>query len=209
MTTLHLARHGETVWHAENRYAGSSDIGLTDRGLAQAEALGRWAADARPVAVYSSDLSRAMITATPAASVLGLDLQIDARLREVHFGRGEGLTTAEMREQFPEALAEFHRKPGRSPLPGGEPGLNAVNRAWAALEQIAAHHEAGPVLVVMHSTLMRLVLCKVLDMPLNRYRSAFPSVVNAAITTISIGAGPTALLAYNSVDPCPAAPSCH
>ena len=47
-TTLLLARHGQTVWHAENRYAGVSDIGLTDTGRAQAEALGRWAA-AHPV----------------------------------------------------------------------------------------------------------------------------------------------------------------
>lgn len=197
MTIVHLARHGETVWHDENRYAGSSDVGLTDLGRAQAETLGRWAAGARPVAVYSSDLSRARITAAPAASVLGLDLHIDPRLREVHFGRGEGLTTAEMREQFPEALAEFHRHPGRSPLPGGESGLDAVARAWPALEQINARHEPGPVLVVMHSTLMRLVLCRLLDMPLDRYRSAFPSVVNAAITTISLGSNPPALHAYN------------
>jgi probable phosphoglycerate mutase len=56
-TTLLLARHGQTVWHAENRYAGVSDIGLTDTGRAQAEALGRWAA-AHPVdAIWSRTLA--------------------------------------------------------------------------------------------------------------------------------------------------------
>lgn len=53
-TTLLLARHGQTIWHAENRYAGVSDIGLTDEGRAQAEALGRWAAVHRPDAIWTS-----------------------------------------------------------------------------------------------------------------------------------------------------------
>ena len=43
MTTFHLARHGETEWYAEHRYAGSSDVPLTPNGLQQAEELGEWA----------------------------------------------------------------------------------------------------------------------------------------------------------------------
>ena len=195
MSDLILARHGETLWHAENRYAGSTDVGLTDRGRAQSFALGRWAAGHPLAAVYSSDLSRAVITATPAAAARELALQIDPRLREVDFGQGEGRTTTEMREAFPDALAAFHRSPGQSPLPGGESGTAAVDRAWPALEQIAARHD-GPVLVVMHSTLMRLILCRVLDMNLDRYRTAFPSVRNVAHTTITLGSAP-ALHGYN------------
>lgn len=197
VSTLLLARHGETIWHAENRYAGSSDVGLTERGVAQAAALGRWAGSQTIEAVYSSDLSRAVITATPAATQLGLPLRIDPRLREVDFGQGEGMTRSEMRLVFPSELNEFHRSPGHSPLPGGEPGIAALERAWTALEEIAAVHSSAPVLVVMHSTLIRLVLCRALDMPIDRYRTAFPSVINAAITTITIGSGPPALHGYN------------
>ena len=196
VTTLHLARHGETIWHAENRYAGRSDVGLTKRGIDQADQLSNWAFTASLSAIYASDLSRAVLTATPATTTLGLDLRIDPRLREVDFGRGEGLTTAEMRTKFPEALAKFHQSPGHSPLPDGESGQAAVSRAWPALLDIAAAHENQAVLVVMHSTLMRLLLCSVLDMPLDRYRSAFPSVRNVAITTISLDPAP-ALHSYN------------
>lgn len=53
-TTLLLARHGQTVWHAENRYAGVSDVALTDTGRAQAEALGHWAADHPVDAIWTS-----------------------------------------------------------------------------------------------------------------------------------------------------------
>ncbi|MFD0853182.1 phosphoglycerate mutase family protein, partial [Actinomadura adrarensis] len=46
-TTLYLVRHGQTEWHAENRYAGISDVALTETGRDQAERLGRWAAATR------------------------------------------------------------------------------------------------------------------------------------------------------------------
>ena len=197
MSRLLLARHGETLWHAENRYAGSSDVGLTPRGLQQAEQLGRWAGRHTIPAVYSSDLSRAMITAGPAAAALGCSVQVDARLREVDFGQGEGLTTTEMRERFPQSVNDFRERPGHSPFPGGESGRAALDRAWPALERIAVRHDDQPALVVMHSTLMRLILCRVLGMPLDLYRTAFPSVINAAVTTIELGSGPPALHGYN------------
>ena len=207
MTTLLLVRHGETTWHAENRYAGSTDVALTELGTTQAGQLGNWA-EAQPIdAVYASDLSRAVITATPAATALGLPLTIEPALREVHFGRGEGLTSAEMRATFPEEAARYAANPGTVPLPEGESGEAAVERAWGALEKIVARHPDGTVLVVMHSTLMRLILCRALGIPLDNYRSTFPSVLNGRITAVSwgvnvndndnAGANGIALLGYN------------
>ncbi|WP_162794865.1 histidine phosphatase family protein, partial [Nonomuraea lactucae] len=67
MTTLVLVRHGETVWHAENRYAGLSDVELTPRGHAQAERLAAWSASAGLSAVRASTLSRAAVTASASA----------------------------------------------------------------------------------------------------------------------------------------------
>jgi broad specificity phosphatase PhoE len=197
MTTLFLVRHGETIWHAENRYAGRSDIALTELGLVQAERLARWAAMQPIDAVYASDLLRAVITATPSSTALGLVISMDPALGEVNFGQGEGLTSAEMRASFPDAAAEFIAHPATSPLPGGESGVDAAGRAWSALERIVTQHPAGTVLVVMHSTLMRLILCRALGIPLDRYRSAFPDVLNVGITTVSWTANGAALLGYN------------
>ena len=197
MTTLLLVRHGETVAHAENRYAGSSDVALTEAGLAQADRLAGWAIAQNISAVYASDLSRAVITATPAARALELTLQIDPRLREVDFGRGENLTTAEMREVFPDELADFHRRPGHSPLPGGESAVAALDRVWPALQEIAMQRPDASVLIVMHSTLMRLILCRALEIPIDHYRTAFPAVINGAVTSLAFNAQVTALLGYN------------
>ncbi|MGA8114890.1 MAG: histidine phosphatase family protein [Actinocatenispora sp.] len=203
MTRIVLTRHGETVWHAENRYTGSSDVGLTDRGLAQAAALGRWAHREHFEQVWTSDLARARETAEPAARALGVPLRVDPRLRELDFGRGEGRTLADMRQLFPGEVDEFLTDPGGNPLPGGEPPAEAVTRARAGLADIAARCD-GPVLVVLHSTLLRLLLCDLLGVPLGRYRSLFPVVDNVALTELDWRGDGVALLRYNT--PLPVGP---
>lgn len=198
MTVFYLARHGETVWHAENRYAGSTDVAMTPLGYEQAARLGRWASRNKPDAIYSSDLSRAIATAGPAAESLGRELVVDERLREVDFGRAEGLVRSEMAQAFPEELATFMERPGTSPLPGGETGSAAVSRALQALEEIAANRPQDAILVVMHTTLMRLLLCQMLGIPLDRYRTVFPEVINAAITEVRFDGKVWALAKFNA-----------
>jgi probable phosphoglycerate mutase len=170
---------------------------MTKLGYQQAEQLARWAISAAPDAIYSSDLSRAIATAQPAAAGLGLELVVDSRLREVDFGRAEGLTRSEMATAFPLELAAFMANPGTTPLPGGEPGANAVERARTALLDIASGQPDGAVLVVMHTTLMRLLLCHLLGMPLDSYRTAFPKVINAAITQLDYDGKGWALMNFN------------
>lgn len=201
MTDLVLVRHGETVWHAENRYAGISDVELTPRGREQAAELASWASGAGLAAVWASTLSRAVITAETAAAKAGLSVRTDARLRELDFGQGEGLTSAEMKERFPEARAAFEADPAAHPLPGGEDPYAAAARFVAALGDIAAAHAGGRVLVVAHTTAIRLSLCRLLGLPLGEYRRLFPRLDNCALTELRLdeaGTGRVSLLQYNS-----------
>ncbi|MBF8186593.1 histidine phosphatase family protein [Nonomuraea sp. K274] len=197
MTDLVLVRHGETVWHAENRYAGLSDVELTPRGHDQAALLAEWAATAGLSAVWASTLSRARITATAAAAKAGVPLQVDARLVELDFGEGDGLTSKEMAERFPEARAAFEADPAAHPLPGGEDPYAAAGRFTDALHDIAARCD-GRVLVVAHTTAIRLALCRLIGVPLGEYRRLFPRLDNCALTELRVGAGRAAMLQYNS-----------
>lgn len=205
MTVIHFVRHGETVWHHENRYAGSSDVALTDLGRAQGAALAEWVAGTGVRRVLSSDLSRAVETARLSADARGVELEVDARLREVDFGQGEGMTTEEMREAFGAERSAFERAPASSPLPGGESGAAAVERAGRVLVELAA--SGVECLVVAHTTLGRLLLCHLLGLPLDGYRRTFPSVGNATVTTFELPrdassvadlAGAAALLRFNA-----------
>lgn len=197
MTTITLVRHGETVWHGENRYAGSTDVALTPRGVDQAAQLALWAHNADLAEIWSSDLGRSQITAGACAESTGLGTHVDPRLRELDFGEGEGLTAAEMELAFPEARRAFVADPAGHPLPGGEDPAAAVERFMAALNAIAGRKPEGRVLVVAHTTAIRLTLCALLGMPLGDYRGKFPSLRNCALTTIRLRNGEGSLLEYN------------
>lgn len=196
---LLLVRHGETVWHAENRYAGSSDVDLTERGIAQAKALARnlaaLPAERQPVALCCSPQERARRTAMASAAELGLDPDIRPELREAHFGIAEGRTLAEV---DPDVAAAFRADPVAGAFPDAEPPANVAARGAAALRSIATEHgEAGPVLVVAHNTLLRLTLCELLGIPLPRYREVLPKLENGAITELRIDGSRTSLLRLN------------
>lgn len=198
MTDIVLARHGETIWHADNRYAGSSDVPLTDRGVAQAHRLAAWAPSADLAGVWASDLSRARHTAEVSSGACGLPLRIDARLREVDFGRAEGLAPDQIEEAMPGAMGAFERDPVGHHLPGGEDPAAAAVRGIACLEHIEAAHPDQRVLVVAHGTLMRLMLCSLLGMTLSDYRRLLPVVRNGELCEIRLHGGRAALLSWNA-----------
>ena len=105
-----MIRHGETAWNAEGRVQGQTDVPLSATGEAQARALVAALAGERFAALYASDLARVRQTAAPAARALGLEVRLDAGLRERHYGKFETLTYAEARERHPQDFARFKAK---------------------------------------------------------------------------------------------------
>jgi probable phosphoglycerate mutase len=186
------------VWHSENRYAGSSNIALTERGHHQARLLAAWSKTAHLSHVYVSPLQRARDTAAPVEQATGLHAHVDDRLREVDFGIAEGLTATELKRQFPDAWAAFIRDPVTHSFRGGEHPEAAAARARSAVDEVATTCcPQGCVLLVAHNTLFRLLLCNLLGVPLSRYRALFPSLRNGAVTELELVPGNVALLSFN------------
>ena len=167
MTRLVLVRHGETIWNAENRYAGSTDIPLSLRGREQAEKLASWVSSVDLAAIWTSPLLRARETAAPSERVSGIAAHVDSRLREIDFGRGEGLTEAEMKRSFPEAYEAFQEDPVSYHMPDGEDPRDVARRATECFKEVARTHPRGRVLVVTHNTVIRLALCQLLGITLS------------------------------------------
>jgi 2,3-bisphosphoglycerate-dependent phosphoglycerate mutase len=138
VTTLLLARHGETDWNRELRIQGSSDIELNELGRQQAQFLAQELTDVELDAIYSSDLSRAQATAAAVAATHGLDVNLDSRLRERSFGSWEGLTREDIAE-FPEGSRH-----------DGESDEEVRERMLEAVQAIADTHPGEQVLVVSH-----------------------------------------------------------
>lgn len=217
MTVICLARHGRTAWHHPNRYTGSSDIPLDPFGAAQAERLGAWAAGQGFTGLACSPLRRAVQTAAPVEAATGLVALVDPRLRELDFGIAEGHTLDELRTSDPAMVERFVEDPATHHFPRGEAPTEAVQRFLAGLADLArtsrtdgpagaaAAVDADRVLVVAHSTIIRLVTCAVLGLPLGEYRRRLPALDPAATVSLRFPTTPgrvgvngsVALLAYN------------
>jgi alpha-ribazole phosphatase/probable phosphoglycerate mutase len=180
---LLLARHGESLWNAERRFQGATDIALSDRGRAQAEALARGLRGYRVRAAYVSPYRRAVETAEQALRGTGVPLVIDEELRELSLGEWEGCTVEEVRARDGDPYVAWLRAPHDCPPPGGEPLPVVSERVQAALARIAAAHPAGDdVLVVAHGGVISVYACYLLGCSFNdlwRLR-----VDNASLTVV-------------------------
>ncbi|GAA1549658.1 histidine phosphatase family protein [Kribbella hippodromi] len=193
-TTIVLARHGRTEWHHGNRYTGSTDLPIDDVGVRQAQQLKDWATGYGPDALWASPMLRARQTIAPTAELLGLTPTLDTRLREVDFGAAEG----KMLSELPPAVAKaFQLDPVRDHLPGGEDPVAAADRVREVFDEIGQRHQGQKVLVVAHNTLIRLLVCRVLGLPLNDYRRLLPALGPAALVRFRWQDGTVGLEAYN------------
>ena len=148
MTTILLARHGETDWNRQGRFQGHADPPLNATGRAQAAELAAELEAVGLAAVYSSPLRRALETAQAVAAEHGLDpVAVDA-LREVDVGSWQGLTRVEIETQFPEQFARWLDYD--QGWEDGESYEEMGRRAVAALLELALAHEGERVLAVTH-----------------------------------------------------------
>jgi len=173
ITTVHLIRHGRTAWHDPTRYAGSSDIPLDAVGEQQARRLAKWASAQPLTSLICSDLRRARATAAPIAERTGHIAVVDQRLREPHFGIAEGKALVQVRSEAP-AAAAFERDPIAHAWPGAEDPLAVAARGLAAIHAAVGRDRGGLVLMIAHSTLVRLTVCATLGITLASYRRALP-----------------------------------
>ncbi|MCC7478731.1 histidine phosphatase family protein [bacterium] len=141
---LYLVRHGESTGNARGIYQGQQDYPLSETGIAQAQALGRWLASRRQVfsAVYGSPLSRAAQTAQIiAGATASPEVQLDPRLMEYASGRLEGLTAEDFKVHFPDFAYRGFDKWGDLSVYGGESLEQMEQRLHSFIEDLRARHD--------------------------------------------------------------------
>jgi probable phosphoglycerate mutase len=159
-TRLVLVRHGETEMNVQGRYSGRGDAPLSAKGREQARAAATRVAALAPSAavVVTSPLSRARATGTQIARALaGVPVRAEPDLIECDFGEWEGLTFADVRDGWPDALAAWLASPSVPP-PGGESFDAVAERVSRATERLLAEHTGATVVAVSHVTPIKLIL---------------------------------------------------
>jgi probable phosphoglycerate mutase len=164
MRRVVLLRHGRTEWNATGRFQGQLDSPLDVMGRAQALAAAVAVAPMEPDAIVASDLSRARDTAEIVGAECGVEVAIDARLREIYLGSWEGLTRAEARAQFTEEYTRWQT--GEDARRGGgetyaEVGTRCVECIDEWLDKLGSR---AVLLIVTHGSAARATIGTMIGM---------------------------------------------
>lgn len=170
MTKIILTRHGHVDGIMPERFRGRADLPLTALGQRQIAATSRRINAAwRIAAVYTSPMSRCVITGQAIAASSGLTASTLPGLNDIDYGEWQGLTRDEAAARWPEALAIWYRAPQLAQPPGGETLQDVLARATAMLRDILARHREDMIVLVGHDSVNRVILTHALDLPLSRY----------------------------------------
>ena len=173
---LVLLRHGQTEYNAGNRMQGQLDTDLSTLGREQAAAAAEVLAKRDPLAIVSSDLRRALDTATALAELSGLPVSVDTRLRETHLGDWQGLTHLEVDGVAPGARLAW-RDDARWAPHGGESRVDVAERSMPVVDELLTGLEEWgsgdasdrPVVLVAHGGLIAALTAALLNLPVDNW----------------------------------------
>jgi len=165
---LYLLRHGEVdpAWHG--RIYGALDVPLSEGGKSEARRAAGRLAEVELGAVVSSGLTRTEFGAELIRAPRGLPAWTDPELRELERGAWAGLTLDELEAREPGAFAAWARQPAQSRPPGGESLEDLAARVRPRLGHWRARFAGSDLVLVVHGWVVRVVLCEVLGLDLDR-----------------------------------------
>lgn len=186
-TYVLLIRHGQSEGNAERRFGGHTATPLSPRGRKQAVATAEALKKDSLTAIYSSDLERAIETATPLSTLTGLPINVTDAFRERSVGVMEGLTFEAAAQKHPEEYAALLRRDFEHVLNGGESYRQLLDRSRNKLDEIIARHRGGKIAVFSHTgtiCILSLHLMGALDSP--ELKPVWISSSNCGITRFEL-----------------------
>ncbi len=170
MPRIILARHGHVEGISPERFRGRSDLPLTEKGLAQAAALGARISDEwRPVAIYTSPLRRCVATGGAIAAATGAPCKIIENLNDIDYGAWQSRAFDEVRERWPALFGLWHVAPHLVRFPEGDSLQDLFARTADATRFVLDHHHDETIVIVGHDSVNKAILLQVLDQSPSAY----------------------------------------
>jgi probable phosphoglycerate mutase len=191
---LYFLRHGQTKGSRENRFCGSGlDIDLTPEGENMATAFAGAYRGLPWKAVISSSMRRALATARPLCETIGQSAVPKDELREIAYGKWEGLSVEDVKRDFHDSHLRWSVDPAWNGADGGESAVDVERRAMPLIDELTKTHTDGNILIVSHKATIRIILCSLLGIDLGRFRQRLECPV-ASLSVIEFRAqGPMLL----------------
>ncbi|MBA7661317.1 Phosphoserine phosphatase 1 [subsurface metagenome] len=182
-------RHGNTKLNSAERLWGQTDAELSAEGVGQAERLRDRLATQKIDVIYASNLQRASATAKIIASSHQVGIVTCPELREINFGKIEGLTFKEVSQLYPEVAEAWSKRSLTLKYPGGESVTELNNRVSKFLERLEKHTPEETILIVAHSAPLRMLICHLLGIDTRHWRQFRLDLASLSILdTYSLGA---------------------
>lgn len=183
MGKIYLIRHGQTDSNAGKSFQGRIDNPLNKVGLREAELMAEYMSQLPLNAIYSSSLLRARQTAEALSKRCNLPYKPMDLLQEASFGEWEGVSFKELWEKYPQEMELFMTKPGEFTPPGGLSFLDSQRRWKEAIKLILEEQgQDKNIAIVAHGGMIRVILCTLLDCPLNSLWKF--TVHNVSVSTV-------------------------
>ena len=169
---LFLIRHGQTEWNSQGRYQGAQDTILTETGIKQAKLARKYLSRVNFANFYSSPKKRALQTANILADGLNIKINIREDLKELNFGKWEGLTFENINTSYKQDYQNWLSDPYNNTPTGGESFKVLLERAGSEINKIVNENPEGSnVGVVTHGGVIIALLVNWLQIPSQRWRS--------------------------------------
>lgn len=202
MLEIYFVRHGETEWNQKGMLQGKMNSPLTEKGRAQAAKLGEALKDVRFEGIYSSPVGRASLTAEIIKGDRDQALFMVPELREMSFGKMEGLTKKEFERLHPEQYANLWKDAlAYDPREfGGETFQEVDQRVMEGLDHLVkSHPDGGKVLVVSHGMTLKNIFSHVWGHGLDKYWED-PVPENTSLTIVSYSGGKYEMVDFSNTD---------
>lgn len=181
MSRLLLVRHGRTDYNRNRMFVGHTDIELDATGIKQAERLRDRLAAEKIDAVFSSDLRRTMTTARTIAAGRNLEIIPAPELREIYYGKVEGLNFEEIKSHYPVLAEQFMTRDPGLLFPGGESLAELKDRVSKFALRLESYTQEQTVLIVAHSSPLRLLICVLLGIDERHWRQMVIDLASLSI----------------------------
>ena len=192
---LWIVRHGASVAAGEPRFVGHADLPLSVEGQLQATLTAKYLRRRHFDAVITSDLQRAVATAEIIAQPQSLIIERDRDLREMSLGSWDGQLYAEIQASDPTGFAVWNTNPTLHTPSGGETPEGVQHRMMQAMYRYLARYAGGNVVWVSHNRAIRVFLCGILGMNLDRWHQL--RIANCAITDLDVRTDQTIVRCLN------------
>lgn len=182
MRKIYLVRHGQTNANKDKKYCGQTDVSLNENGVNGAKKIAKVLKDVSINQIITSDLNRALTTASYINEYHHLDIIQNKQLREINFGDFENLTFQEISEKYPQAKAEMLDKKTEYVFPNGESISQVYQRVVKGYHDILSSYPDQDILIVAHGGVIRSILTSVLSGDIENYWAI--EIDNTTISTI-------------------------